>query len=70
MEDNGFKQGFTFFAKGQKPIFTLYQLKSTENNFARGVACEPEALMAPALGGVGNYISIRVEIAVKICFGA
>ena len=35
------EQGFTFFVKGQKPIFTLFWVKSTKNNFERGVACEP-----------------------------
>ena len=39
------EQGFTVFAKGQKPIFTLYWLKSTKMYLARGVPCEPEALL-------------------------
>ena len=52
LPDNNGKQGFTFFAKGQKPILTLFWLKSTKNNFAQGVPCEPEALLMVALGGL------------------
>ena len=64
------EQGFTFFFKGQKLIFTLFQLKSTKNNFARGVAYDPNALMVPALGGLVYFMSICVEITVKFCVGA
>ena len=64
------EQGFTFFVKGQNPIFTLFWVKSTKNNFERGVACEPEALMVAALGGLVYFMSICVKIPVKICVGA
>ena len=70
MQDSGYIQGFTFFVTEHKPINTLFQLKSIENNFAQDVAYEPEAPMVPALGGLGNYMSMCVEIAVKLCFGA
>ena len=42
----------------------------TKNNFAQGVACEPEALMVAALGGLVYFMSICVEIPVKFCVGA
>ena len=38
----------------------------TKNNFAQGVACEPEALIVAALGGLVYFMSICMEIPVKI----
>ena len=70
MQVSGFDQGSTFFAKDQKQIFTLFQLKSSKNNFGRGSTYEPEALMVPALGGLVYFMSISLEITVKICVGA
>ena len=71
LQENIGEQGFTFFVKGQKPMFTLiFQLQSTKNNLAQGVAYEPEALIVGTLGGLVYSMSIGVEIPVKICVGA
>ncbi|OEU12101.1 hypothetical protein FRACYDRAFT_244361 [Fragilariopsis cylindrus CCMP1102] len=40
-----------------------------KNNFAQGVACKPEALIVTALGGLVYFMSICVEISVKIYVG-
>ena len=42
----------------------------TKNNFAQGVACEPEALIVAALGGLVYFMNICVEISVKFSVGA
>ena len=70
MQDSGYIQGFTFFVTEQKRINTLFLLKSTENNFARDGAYEPNAPIKSALGGLLYFMSICVKIHVKICFGA
>ena len=70
MQVSGFDQESTFFAKDQKQIFTLFQLKSSKNNFGWGLTYEPGALMVPALGGLVYFMSISLEITVKICVGA
>ena len=40
-----------------KPEFYPISAKTTKNNFAQGVAYEPEALTVPALGGLVYLMS-------------
>ena len=39
-------------------------------NMSRGVPCEPEALLMGALGGSVSFMSICVEVPVKIGVGS
>ena len=41
-----------------------------QNNFARGEACEQEALLVGALGGLVYFMSICVDVPFKIGVGA
>ena len=47
----------------------LYQLKSTKIYSTGGVPCEPEALLTGALGGLVYFMSICVDVDVKIGVG-
>ncbi|OEU06804.1 hypothetical protein FRACYDRAFT_253002 [Fragilariopsis cylindrus CCMP1102] len=46
------------------------RLKSTKNYLSRGVPCELEARLIGALGGLVYFMSIYVDVLVKISVGA
>ena len=59
-----------FLFQGPKPDFYPISAKTTKNNFAQGVVYELEALIVAALGGLVYFMTICVEISVKISVGA
>jgi hypothetical protein len=50
--------------------FVLSSSRTKKPICAQGVACEPEALIVAALGGLVYFMSICVEISVKFSVGA
>ena len=59
-----------FLRQGPKSGFYPILAKIHKIYFARGVLCEPEALLAGALGGLVYFMSICVDVPVKIDMGA
>ena len=71
LPDDISEQRVFFLCQGPKPdVNLILAKKSTKIYFAQGVPCEPEALLMGALGGLVYFMSICVDVPVKIGAGA